>query len=207
MFYLVTGASSGIGYHLAQLFARDKYGVILVSRTESDLEKVAEELRVNFHCPQVTVIAKDLSKPGSAAELVREIRERYRLPIDFLVNNAGVGVRGKVWETDIERDIDMIQLNITSVVELTKLILPGMIERNEGRILMLGSIASFQPNPLLACYAATKAFISNYTDALINELKDTKVTATLLVPGITDTVRSRHFSSRCEVILSKHRIL
>ena len=169
--------------------------MILVSRTEADLKDVAEELRVQFQCPQVTVIAKDLSKPGSARELVREIKERHRLPIDFLVNNAGVGLRGKVWETDIERDIDMIQLNITSMVELTKLILPGMIERNEGRILMLGSIASFQPNPLLACYAATKAFIGNYTDALIDELKDTKVTATLLVPGVTDTVRNRHFST------------
>ncbi len=106
-----------------------------------------------------------------------------------MVNNAGIGVRGKVWETDIDRDLQIIQLNIISLVELTKLILPEMIERNEGRILMVGSIASFQPNPLLACYAATKAFIANYTDGLIDELKDTNVTATLLVPGVTDTVR------------------
>ncbi len=107
-----------------------------------------------------------------------------------MINNAGVGVRGQIWEIDIQRDIDMIQLNIISLVELTKAVLPEMIERNEGRILMLGSIASFQPNPLLASYAATKAFIANYTDALIDELKDTNVTATLLVPGITDTVSS-----------------
>jgi short-subunit dehydrogenase len=111
------------------------------------------------------------------------------MPIHFLINNAGVGLRGKVWETDIDRDIQMIHLNIISLVELTKLILPEMIERNEGQILMLGSIASFQPNPLLASYGATKAFIANYTDALIDELKDTNVTVTLLVPGVTDTVR------------------
>ncbi|CAF1311234.1 unnamed protein product [Adineta steineri] len=184
---LITGGSSGIGYHLARLFAADKYGVILVARTESDLEKVAEELTVKYHCPQVITIAKDLSKVGSAQELFKEIKERYKLPIDYLINNAGVGLRGTVWETDIQKDIDMIHLNITSLVELTKLVLPEMIERNEGKILMLGSIASFQPNPLLACYAATKAFIANYTDALIEELKHTNVTATLLIPGITDT--------------------
>lgn len=193
MIDLVTGASNGIGYELAKLFAGDKHGVILVSRTQSDLEKVAEELKTKYNCPQVTVIAKDLSKSGSAKELFKEIKEHYKLSIDFLVNNAGVGVRGKVWETDIQRDIDMIQLNIISLVELTKLILPEMIQRNEGKILMLGSIASFQPNPLLASYAATKAFIANYTDGLINELKDTNVTATLLVPGVTDTVTIIYF--------------
>jgi short-subunit dehydrogenase len=104
------------------------------------------------------------------------------------VNNAGTGVRGHIWKTDMKRDLQTIHLNIISLVQLTKLILPELIKRNEGRILMLGSIASFQPNPLLASYSATKAFIANYTDGLIDELKDTKVTATLLVPGITDTV-------------------
>ena len=136
----------------------------------------------------MTVIAKDLSKPGSARELFQEIKEQHKLHVHFLVNNAGVGVRGNVWETDMQKDIDMIHLNIISMVELTKLILPEMIQRNDGRILMLGSIASFQPNPLLASYAATKAFIASYTDALINELKGTHVTATLLVPGVTATV-------------------
>ena len=85
--------------------------------------------------------------------------------------------------------MDIIQLNIISLVELTKLFLPEMIERNAGRILMLGSLASFQPCPLMACYGATKAFIGSYTDALIEELRETKVTATLLVPGVTATVR------------------
>jgi short-subunit dehydrogenase len=151
---------------------------------------VADEFISKYQCPKVIVIAKDLSKPGSATELFREIKDKYRLPIHFLVNNAAVGVRGKIWETDLQRDIDIIHLNIISLVELTKLILPEMIERNEGRILMLGSIASSQPNPLLASYAGTKAFIASYTDALIDELKDSKVTATLLVPGVTDTVSS-----------------
>jgi len=184
---LITGASNGIGYHLAKLFAREKYGVILVSRTYEDLEKVGKELKEQYQCPQVTIVAKDLSKPNSAKELFQEIKEKHQLNINFLVNNAGVGIRGKVWEIDFDEDIQMIHLNIISLVELTKLVLPQMIERNEGKILMLGSIASFQPNPLLASYAATKAFIANYTDALIDELKDTNVTATLLVPGITQT--------------------
>lgn len=186
---LVTGATSGIGYHLAELFARDRYGLILVARTQSDLERVASEFKEKYQCPQVITIATDLSKVGAARELFREIKDRYQLKIDFLVNNAGVGLRGKVWETDLSRDVDIIELNIISLVALTKLFLPEMIERNEGRILMLGSVASFQPFPMMACYGATKAFIGSYTDALIEELKETKVTATLLVPGITATVR------------------
>ena len=174
---------------MAKCFARDKYGVILVSRTEADLAEVGKELKDVYGCPQVTLIAKDLSQPGSASELFKEIKQRHQLQINVLVNNAGVGLRGKVWESDLKEDLEMIHLNVVSLVELTKVVLPEMIERNEGRILMLGSIASFQPNPLLASYSATKAFIANYTDALINELKDTHVTATLLVPGVTDTVR------------------
>jgi len=143
----------------------------------------------------VTIIVKDLSKPASAYELFKQVKEDYKLSIDFLINNAGIGARGKIWETDIERDYQIIQLNIISMIELTKLVLSEMIKINEGRILMLGSLASYQPNPLLACYGATKAFIANYTDALINELKHTNVTATLLVPGLTDTVSLFFYSN------------
>lgn len=185
---LVTGGSRGIGYHLAQLFARDKYGLILVSRKRADLEKVAKELKSKSQCPQITIIDKDLSKLGAAEELYDEIKNKHQLNIDFLVNNAGSGVRGKIWETNLQEDLKAIHLNIVSLVTLTKLILPDMIKRNSGRILMLGSSASSQPSPLLANYAATKAFIANYTDALIDELKETQVRATLLVPGPTDTV-------------------
>lgn len=182
---LVTGASRGIGYYLSSLFARDQYRLILVSRTRSDLERVKEEFHQRYHCPRIDVYAKDLSQPNSAMELVEEMNTN----IDVLVNNAGSGVRGHIWKTKIDDDVATIRLNILSTMQLTKLILPTMIERNYGRILMLGSSASFQPNPLLANYAATKAFIASYTDALIDELKETKVTATLLVPGPTDTVR------------------
>ena len=186
--FLVTGGSRGIGYHLAQLFARDKHGLILVSRKRTDLEKVANELKSKYQCPQITIIDKDLSKPGSADELYSEIKTKHQLNIDFLVNNAGSGVRGKIWETDLKDDLKAIHVNIIALMTLTKLVLPEMIQRNSGRILMLGSSASSQPSPLLANYAATKAFIANYTDALIDELRDTQVRATLLVPGPTDTV-------------------
>lgn len=188
MIFIVTGGSRGIGYHLAQLFARDKHGLILVSRKRSDLEKVAKELKSKYQCPQITIIDKDLSKLGAAEELYNEIKNKHQLNIDFLVNNAGSGVRGKVWQTDLQDDLKAIHLNIIALVTLTKLVLPDMIKRNSGRILMLGSSASSQPSPLLANYAATKAFIANYTDALIDELKETQVRATLLVPGPTDTV-------------------
>ncbi|CAF4486035.1 unnamed protein product, partial [Didymodactylos carnosus] len=156
------------------------------SRSEKDLSDVAQELKVKYNCPSTIVIPKDLSCVGAAKELYDET-QRQGLQINVLVNNAGIGESGLFWQIPFEKDLEMIQLNVVSLVHLTKLYLPQMLQHNEGRILQLGSIASFQPNPYLSVYSATKAFISNFCDAMIHELKDSKVTMTLLVPGPTET--------------------
>lgn len=182
---LITGASSGIGYELAKLFAKDNYSLVIVSRDETKLQEVARELE-KIGSPKVAVIAKDLSRDGSAQELYNEVRSRG-IEVNILVNDAGFGEHGLFVETDLEKELKIIHLNIISLTVLTKLFLKEMVKRNEGRVLQLSSIAGFMPNPLLAVYSATKAYVQSFTDSLINELKDSKVTVTALVPGATDT--------------------
>jgi uncharacterized protein len=182
---LITGATSGIGLELARLFARDGYRIAIVARDEFTLEQVAEELRTTG-ASNVHVFAKDLSFPRAAEELYLETT-MAGIAVDILVNDAGIGQHGKFIETPLEKDYEIIHLNITSLVTLTKLFLKPMLERNKGRILQLASVASYQPTPLLAVYAATKAFVLSFTDSLINELRDTAVTVTALIPGPTDT--------------------
>jgi len=183
---LITGASSGIGYHLARLFAQDGHRLILVSRTESDLQKVADELATEFKCPKPVVMAKDLSKLGAAQEIFNDT-EQLGFQVDYLVNDAGMGEWGLFNDNAPEQVEAMVMTNVLSFMWLTKLYLSGMLKRNEGRILQIGSLMGFYPTPLLAVYAATKAFQTSLTDALINEIKDSNVTMTLLVPGHTDT--------------------
>jgi hypothetical protein len=183
---LITGASSGIGYQLARLFAQDGYNLVLVARTEEKLNQVAQEFRNQFSNQKITAIAKDLSKDGSPQELYDETK-RQGLTVDVLVNDAGFGEHGLFSETDLKKELDMIHLNVVSLTFLTKLYLQEMLSRKNGKILQLASIASYQPTPLLAVYAATKAYVLSFTEALINELKGTGVTMTALVPGATDT--------------------
>jgi short-subunit dehydrogenase len=182
---LITGATSGIGYELAKLFAIDNYSLVIVSRDETRLDLVARELS-RLGSPRVVLIVADLSKPEAAKQIFARTESRG-LHIDILVNDAGVGVHGLFSETNIEDELAIIQLNIASLVHLTKLYLKPMLTRNRGRILQLASVASYQPTPLLSVYAATKAFVLSFTDSLINELKDTGVTVTALIPGPTDT--------------------
>jgi uncharacterized protein len=182
---LITGASSGIGLELAKLFAKDHFNMVLVARSEGTLNEVAAKLR-SLGAGEVTVIPKDLSIPNSAIEVYEETKTRG-IGIDILVNDAGAGVYGTFAETDIKTEIDIIQLNIISLVHLTKLYLRDMLMQNSGKILQLASIASYQPSPLLAVYAATKAFILSFSDAIRWELKDTYITVTSLIPPATDT--------------------
>lgn len=182
---LITGASSGIGYELARLFSIDKYNLVIVGRDENILEDIAEELTL-LGSPSITVIHKDLSITGAAAEVYEETRDKG-ITVDILVNDAGAGVHGFFAETDIERELGIIQLNISTLVHLTKLYLSDMLAVRRGRILQVASIAAYQPTPLLAVYSASKAFVLSFTDSLINELKDTGVTMTALIPGATDT--------------------
>jgi short-subunit dehydrogenase len=182
---LITGATSGIGKELALLFAKEGYKLVIVARNKQKLEETADLLKENG-APQVTPVSCDLAVVGNAQRLYEEVRER-NITIDILVNDAGAGERGPFKETSLEEELAIIQLNVASLVHLTKLYMREMVERNEGRILQLASIASYQPTPLLAVYAATKAFVLSFTDALINELKDTNVTMTALIPGPTHT--------------------
>jgi uncharacterized protein len=182
---LITGATSGIGFELAKLFAKDSYNLILVARNKDRLQEVTDKLKKEFSV-EITPIAKDLFVPGAARELYDEVND-LGIVVNVLVNDAGQGEWGAFIETELERDIDIIQLNIISLLSLTKLYLKDMVLRDEGKILQLGSEAGTTPIPLLAVYSATKAFVLSFSAALVNELQDTNITITALLPGATDT--------------------
>lgn len=182
---LITGATSGIGYELARLFAQDSYNLILVARNKERLQQITDELKNRF-AVEVTPLEKDLFNPAAAREIYDTTSE-MGITVDVLVNDAGQGEWGPFIETDLNRDLEIIQLNIASLLSLTKLYLKDMVNRNEGKILQLGSEAGTTPMPLLSVYAATKAFVLSFSAALVNELKNTNITVTVLLPGATDT--------------------
>lgn len=182
---LITGASGGIGWELAKLFAADGYSLILVSRDGAELEEKAREL-TQAHGVEAVAIAKDLFLPQAASELYHEVKSKG-ITIDVLVNNAGQGRYGLFVESELEGQLEIIQLNVASLVSLTHYFLKDMVARNEGKILQLASIASEVPGPFQTVYHGTKAFVLSFTQGLINELKDTGVTMTALQPGVTDT--------------------
>jgi short-subunit dehydrogenase len=182
---LITGATSGIGYELAKLFAKNGHDLIIVARHEEDLQNTSVELTQQFGI-DVVKISKDLFIPQNAFDLYNEIIEKG-LQVDILVNDAGQGHYGEFVDTDIIRDLEIIQLNISSLVILTKLFLQDMVNRNEGKILNLSSIASKAPGPFQSVYHGTKAFVQSFTEAIRDEVKDTDITITALLPGATDT--------------------
>ncbi len=182
---LITGASSGIGLELAKIHASKGDNLILVARREQLLLGLKNKLE-NEHGIKVHVIVKDLAQPNAGEELYAQVKSEG-LQIDYLINNAGFGGRGKFHERPWEKDKDMINLNVMALVTLTRLFLNDMTERNEGRILNVASMAGFVPGPLQAIYFATKAFVVSFTEAIGNELSDTNVTVSVLCPGPTDT--------------------
>src|SRR5438067_5542491 len=182
---LITGASSGIGLHLAKEFAKRKHPLVLVAPVASELQAIATELKA-VGAISVKTIAKDLAQPEAPQEIFDEL-SRERIYVDVLVNNAGAAHRGKFWEIPITDDILILRLNIEAVLRLTKLFLPSMLEQRRGRILNVASVAGFEPGPLLAVYHASKAFVLSFSEALATELADTGVTASALCPGPTDT--------------------
>lgn len=183
---LITGASSGIGYQLARCFAQDHFHVVMVAQNHEKLKQAARQLEQEFPDVQVSILACDLSQPNSP-EALFNIMEQQGMEVDVLVNDAGFGEHGFFSETDLKKELQMIQLNIASLVHLTKLFLPRMLSRGTGKILQLGSITSFIPSPLMAVYGGTKAFVLSFSEALQNELKDTGVIVTVLCPPATDT--------------------
>ena len=183
---LVTGASSGIGFELTRCLVRDGYRIIMVSKHEDRLSAAAKRIRAEWPNAVIDVIACDLAKPEGPGLIEQKVRE-MGVTINVLINDAGFGEHGFFTETNLQKELEIIQLNVVSLVHLTKIFLPEMVQRNSGRILQLGSIVSFMPSPLMAVYAATKAFVLSFTEALQNELKDTAVTMTVLCPPATDT--------------------
>lgn len=181
---LITGGTAGIGYELAKIFAKNGHNLILVARDETELSATANELK--YSGVEVVTISKDLFDPNSAYELYDEVKLRG-LTVDILVNNAGQGHYGEFADSDIRRDLAIIQLNIASLVSLTKFFLQDMIVRGEGKILNLSSIASKAPGPWQSVYHGTKAFVQSFTEAVRVEVKDKGVTLTALLPGATDT--------------------
>jgi short-subunit dehydrogenase len=182
---LVTGASAGLGAEFARLFAADGHDVVLVARRRENLDALARDLETK-HGVRSTVIAADLTRPEAPEAIMKELGARD-IAIEFLVNNAGFAMTGAFAEADRVRELGMLALNVTSVVHLTRLLLPAMVERRSGRILNVGSTAGFMPGPFMAAYYASKAFVNSFTQALAFELRGTGVTATVICPGPTAT--------------------
>ncbi len=180
---LVTGASSGLGIEFAEQLARRGANVILVARREDRLQSVASDLRARFGT-QVTVLVHDLSEVGSGEALLTAIRE-LGLSVDVLVNNAGFATNAAVVDEDLHALQQEIQLNVGTLVELTAGVLPAMRANNRGVVLNVASTAAFQPVPNMAVYAATKAFVLSFTEALWGELAPTRIKALALCPGAT----------------------
>lgn len=182
---LLTGASSGIGYEMAKELATKKLDMILVARRLDILTALKTELEQRYGV-RVYVIGKDLSHVENAAALYDEI-QAMGLTVTMLINNAGFGAYGDFAETPLANELSMIELNISSVVALTKLFLPDMKRRNRGRIMNLASLLSFLPFPYFSVYSATKAFILSFSETLRAELESTNITVTALCPGPVDT--------------------
>lgn len=182
---LITGATQGIGLELARCCAEDGYNVVLVARHSDELERLARELSDAFGV-EAQARPADLMNVEEAFRLYADIKADNIL-IDVLINNAGQGVYGAFTGTDIDRELEIIQLNVSSLVVLTKLFMQEMVARNSGKILQLASVVSKAPSPYQAVYGGTKAFIYMFTEGLISELENSNVTMTALMPGPTDT--------------------
>jgi short-subunit dehydrogenase len=187
---LITGASSGIGLELAKCFAAEYFSnngcrIILVARNRPALESLAEDLRKDCNA-QVGVLPADLSLPDASKQIFNEL-QAANIHVDVLVNNAGFGAIGAFAQLPMARQIEMIQVNVTALTELTRLFLPGMIRCKRGGILNVSSVAGFVPGPGMAVYYATKAFVLSFSEALAAELEGTGVNVTALCPGPTPT--------------------
>lgn len=183
---LITGASSGIGRELARLFAKDGYNLVVVGRNTEMLEQLAATHK-NQYGTETTIISKDLANPSAPQEIYDETQGKG-LQIDVLVNDAGFGEYGQfATETDLQKELSVVQVNAVALMHLTKLYVKDMVNRKSGKILMLGSEVSVVPNPMMAVYGATKAFIKSFSEAIRNELQGTNVTVTVLMPGATNT--------------------
>lgn len=180
---LITGATSGIGYELSKIFALAGFRLILVGRNPTKLKEVENEFSNKTSCQ---IIIADLSEENAAEKIFSET-EKLGLDVDILVNNAGFGLYGEFTKTDLEKETDMIRVNIIALTKLCKLYLPKMIKKRSGKILNLSSTAAFQPGPLMAVYYATKAYVLHFSEGISEELIGSGVSVTALCPGPTES--------------------
>ena len=191
---LITGASSGIGREFSKLFAEKGYRLVITARREKNLA----ELKKMYPENNVEVIPCDLGSEAGAEYLYNEVKKRS-IKVDILINNAGFGLFGEFYETDIEKEKKMIDLNVKALVELSKYFLQEMLERDSGKILNVASIAAFQPGPYMSVYYASKAFVLSFSEALRNEVRNTGVNISVLCPGPVET----EFEKSSELTKSK----
>jgi len=182
---LVTGASSGIGFELAKLLAKEGKNIVVVARSKDELEGLKTDLESGLGV-KVKVLVKDLSEPKVPQEIYGEL-DREGINVDVLVNNAGFCVYGMFRETDVQQELEMIQVNVLSLVHLTKLFLRRMVERKSGYVLNVASLCAFAPVPLESIYCSSKAAVLHFSEALANELKGSGVSVTCLCPGLART--------------------
>lgn len=185
MHALVTGASGGLGKAYCEHLASQGHDLVLVSRREAELHQIADDLTRRYGIEAV-VLPTDLGSLQGREQLAVELEQRG-LQVDMLVNNAGFGTLGSFVEADPARMTSEIELNCTALTHLTRLLLPGMVQRHDGRVINVASTAAFQPIPDMAVYAATKAYVLSLTKALWEEVKGTGVRVTAICPGPTDT--------------------
>lgn len=181
---LITGATAGIGYELAKLYAKDENNLILLARDEERLKEVKDELE--FYNIKVYTIALDLSEDNSC-EKVLDFVNKKNLSVDILINNAGMGSFGYLSEIEVEKELKLIDVNIRALTELTKMFLPSMIEHGEGAIMNVASTAAFCAGPKMATYYASKSYVLNFTEALYEELKGSEIKVSCLCPGPVKT--------------------
>ncbi|MEE6451366.1 SDR family oxidoreductase [Gottfriedia acidiceleris] len=182
---LITGPTEGIGYELTKLFAKDHFNLVLVARNKMKLEEMANSLKKQFNI-KVLVITEDLSKVNSA-KLIFDQVTTSQMEIDILVNNAGVALYGDFDQTDLNKELKMIHLNIVTLTELVKYFLPKMLQKKSGHIINIASTSAFQPGPKMSVYAASKAYVLSFSEALSEELRHSGVTVTVVCPGPTRT--------------------
>jgi short-subunit dehydrogenase len=182
---LVTGASSGIGLEFAKLLAAAGHDLVLVARRESELQALATSLEHDLGT-RSHVVVTDLAQPGAATALARTLTDAG-IELEILINNAGFGVHGPFVTNDLQTELDMIQVNIVALTELSKHVIAGMVKRGRGSVLNVASTAAFQPGPLMAVYYASKAYVLSLSEALAVELEGTGVTVVALCPGPTES--------------------
>ena len=182
---LITGASNGLGVEFAKIHAAKGDNLILVARAKDKMNLLKTEIEKR-HNVSVHVIGRDLSEPGAPKTIYNELKAQ-KIQVDYLINNAGFGDFEMYEKSNWEKQLQMINLNITAVAYFTRLFLPDMIKNKYGKIMNVASTASFQPGPTMSVYFATKAFVLSFTEAIANEVKGTGVTITALCPGATAT--------------------